>query len=119
MAANSTLSSECWAKSNSSKLSLLPAIMKKIQSKMKALEWSQLLTSIFRRSRAVNSVVGGGVGPKFKLIQALMVGLVTCKNYEDQSKNELIRVLKLFLPLCLWDFFSHSRTCNSVDPGTI
>ena len=32
-----------------------------------------------------NSVVGGGVGPKFKLAQAFMVVLVTCKNDEDQS----------------------------------
>ena len=33
------------------------------------------------------------MGPKFKLIQAFMVFLVTCKNDEDQSKNELTRVL--------------------------
>ena len=56
---------------------------------MKALEWSKLWSSIFRWSRADNYVAGGGVGPKFKLIQAFTVVLVTCKNDEDQSKNVL------------------------------
>ena len=37
---------------------------------------------------------------KFKLIQAFMVVLVTCKNVEDSSKNEGIRVVTTFLPLC-------------------
>ena len=57
------------------------------------------LTSIFRCSKAANSVVGGGLGPEFKLIQAFMIVLVTFKNDEDQSKNELTRVLTEFLPL--------------------
>ena len=38
-------------------------------------------------------------GKKFKLIQAFMVTLVTCKNEEDQIKNEGARVLTTFLPL--------------------
>ena len=42
-------------------LSLLPAKIKKIRSKMKALECSQHYTLIFRRSRADNSRVGGGI----------------------------------------------------------
>ena len=62
--------------SNSSKLlwqGSLPARMKKIHPKMTALEWSH--------------------------IQAFMVGLVTCKNEEDPSKNDCTRVVTIFLPL--------------------
>ena len=50
--------------SNSSEMlwmSSLPASMKKIRSKMKALEWSQHYTAIFRRARADNSGVGVGI----------------------------------------------------------
>ena len=55
---------------------------------------------------ADNYVVSGGMGVKFKLIQAFMVVLVTCKNDEDQSKNELTRELTTFLPIIsLWEFF--------------
>ena len=61
-------------------MSLLPASMKKIRSKMKALEWSQ---QVFRRARADNSGVGVGIWPKFDLIQAFMHVLVTCKNEDD------------------------------------
>ena len=62
----------------------LPASIKKIRSKMKALEWSQHYTAIFfRRARADNSGVGVGIWPKFKLIQAFMHVLVTCKNEDD------------------------------------
>ena len=72
--------------SNSSEIlwmSLLPASMKKIRSKMKALEWSRHYRAIFRRARADNSGVGVSIWPKFKLIQALMHVLVTCKNEDD------------------------------------
>ena len=34
-----------------------------------------------------------------KLIQAFMVGLVTCKNEEDPSKNDCTRLVTIFLPL--------------------
>ena len=51
----------------------------------------------FRRSRAANSEVSGGILPKFKLIQALIVVLVTCKNEEDPIKNEGTRVLTSLL----------------------
>ena len=37
--------------------------------------------------------------PKFKPIQAFIVGLVICKNEEDPSKNEGTRVVTTFLPL--------------------
>ena len=62
--------------SNSSEMlwmSLLPASMKKIRSKMKALEWTQHYTA----------GVGVGIWPKFELIQAFMHVLVTCKNEDD------------------------------------
>ena len=80
-------------------MSSLPASMKKIRSKMKALEWSQHYTSIFQMTRADNSGVGGGIWPKFELIQAFMHVLVTCKNEDDRFKNEGARVFTRFLPL--------------------
>ena len=58
---------------------------------MKALEWSQHNTLIFRRSMAANFVVGNGIWPKFKLMQAFIVVLVTCKN--DPSNNEGTRMV--------------------------
>ena len=60
--------------SNSSKLlwlSVLPARMKKIQSKMKTLEWSQqsyIIRQFLRYSRAANSLIGDGILTEFKLI---------------------------------------------------
>ena len=65
--------------SNSSKLlwlSLLPARMKKILSKMKALEWSNqcyIINQFLRCSRADNSFIGDGILTKFKLIAAFIV----------------------------------------------
>ena len=59
-------------------------------------EGARVLTSSyidFRRSRAANSAVSGVIPPKFKLIQALMIVLFTCKNEEDPIKNEGTRVL--------------------------
>ena len=73
--------------SNSSKilwLTSLPAKMKKIRSKMKALECSQhYIHQFFRRARADKSEAGGGIWPKFELIQAFVHVLVTCKNEDD------------------------------------
>ena len=80
-------------------MSSLLASMKKIRSKMKALEWSQDYTSIFQTRKTDNSGVGGGICPKFELIQAFMHVLVTCKNEDDQIKNEGSRVFTRFLPL--------------------
>ena len=60
--------------SNSSKplwLSLLPARMNKIQSKMKALEWSQqfyIIHQFLRCTGAANSLIIDGILTKFKLI---------------------------------------------------
>ena len=80
-------------------LSFLPEKMKKIRSKIEPLECSQHYTSIFRRARADNSVVGGGILPKFELNQAFMHVLVTCKNEDDLFKNEGARVFTRFLLL--------------------
>ena len=68
--------------------------------KMKALKCSQHNILIFlRRSRATNSVVGGGILQKFKLIQGFMHDLVTCKNKEDPMKNEGAGVFTTFISL--------------------
>ena len=88
--------------SNSSKtlwLSLIPAKMKKNRSKMKALECSQHQHQFFRRARADNPGVGGGIWPKFELIQAFIHVLVSRKNEDDRIKNEEARVFTRFLPL--------------------
>ena len=41
----------------------------------------------FRRSRAANSVVGGPIWPKFKLIQDIMHVLITCKFEKDRINS--------------------------------
>ena len=41
----------------------------------------------FRRLRAANSVVLGRTWPNFKLIQALMYVIITCKYEKDPIKN--------------------------------
>ena len=51
--------------------------------------------SIFRSSRAANSVVHGQIWPNFELIQAFMHVLIACKYEKDQMKNSIIS---------LWDF---------------
>ena len=43
--------------------------------------------------------VGGGIWPKFELIQALTHVLLTYKNEDDGIKNEEARVFTRFLPL--------------------
>ena len=55
---------------------------------MKAIECSHY-TSIFQTRKGR---VGGGIWPKFELIQAFMHVLVTCKSEDDQFKNEHARV---------------------------
>ena len=47
---------------------------------------TRLYVVFFRRSRAANSEVSGGILPKFELIQAFIVVLVTCQNEEDPKK---------------------------------
>ena len=50
-------------------------------------------------ARADNSGVGGGILPKFQLIQAFIHVLLTCKNADDQIKDEGARVFTRFLQL--------------------
>ena len=58
----------------------------------KILGENSILTSIKGRNSVANL-------QKFELIQAFMHVLVTCKNEEDQIKNEGARVFTRFLPL--------------------
>ena len=46
----------------------------------------------FRRSRAAYSEVIGRILPRFELIQAFIVVLVTCKNKEYPIENEGARI---------------------------
>ena len=89
--------------SNLLRLSLSPARMKKIQSKMKGLEWSQqcyIIHQFLRCSSAANSLIGDGILTKFKLMQAFIaVLLYICKNEYDLFKIESTRVVTTFLPL--------------------
>ena len=66
----------------------LPASMKKIRSKMKALE-----------SRAANSAVLGSIWPNFELVRDVMDVLINCKYEEDPIKTEGARVVTTFSPL--------------------
>ena len=80
-------------------MSSLPARMKKIKLKMKALECSQDFShyksmGIFPDcSRAANSPVLGPIWPNFKLIRDVIDVLITCKYEEDPIKNEGARVV--------------------------
>ena len=74
----------------------------------------------FRRARAANSEVSGGILPKFELMQAFIVVLVTCKNEEDPIKKEGARVLTRFSPLYVYgNFFRRSMAANSAVLGPI
>ena len=75
--------------------------------KMKALEWSQHYSLIFsdtREQRTLKSVMESC--RKSNSSKLFMVGLVTCKNKEDPSKNEGTRVVQNIFPIIsLWGFF--------------
>ena len=60
---------------------------------------------IFRCSMAANSVAGGWVWRKIKLIQTFMKALVTCKNEEDPFKNEGASVVTTDLSLLVYADF--------------
>ena len=66
-------------------------------------EGARVLTTFvhqfFRHARVDNSGVGGGIWPKFKLMQAFTHVLVTCKNEDDRIKNEGTIVFTRFLQL--------------------
>ena len=80
-----------------------------IQSKVRALEWSQHYPSVLRYSSGANSIVGDGILTKFKLIQALIVVLLVCKNKEDPFKIESTRVVTTFLPLSAYKDFPDTQ----------
>ena len=44
-------------------------------------------TSIFRHTRGATSVVRGQIWPNFKLIEALMYVIITCKYEKDPIKH--------------------------------
>ena len=60
--------------------------------------------NFFRRSRAANSTVLGGIWLKFELVRDIVDILVTCKYEEDQIKNEGASVLTR-----LYDVFSDAQ----------
>ena len=53
----------------------------------------------FRRLRAANSVVRGQIWQNFKLIQALMYVIITCKYEKDPIKNNREKVATPFFKL--------------------
>ena len=101
-------------------MSFLPARMKKIQFKIKALECSQDLShyksmGIFPDAQGQLTVVPGRIWSKFELVPDFMVVLITCKNEEDPSKNEGARV---FTTLCI-NYFADTPEDNSRVGGSI
>ena len=94
--------------SNSSEilwLSWLPASLKMIWSKVKALSSRQhflhhtVYGKNFCRSRASNSKVNGLIWPKIELVWDFMDVLVICKYEEDPIKNEVAIDQTTFSPL--------------------
>ena len=82
-------------------MSSIPARMKKIESKIKAIVATtflplQVYGDFSRPSRAANSAVRNRIWLKFELIRDVMVVLVTCKNEEDRNKTEGARVATNF-----------------------
>ena len=60
-------------------------------------EGARVLTRyVFSDAQGQLTKVSGGILPKFELLQAFIVVLVTCKNEEDPIKNEGARVLTRF-----------------------
>ena len=58
-----------------------------------------IIHQFFWRSEAACTEVSNWILPKFKLIQALIVVLIVCKNEEDPFKIESTRGVTIFLPL--------------------
>ena len=74
-------------------------------------EGTRVVTTLYiiqlylRRSMAANSVAGGWVWPKIKLIHFFGSVLVTCKNEEDPFLNEGARVVTTDLSLYVYAVF--------------
>ena len=77
-------------------MSSLPASMKKIRSKMKALEWTQ---HFLHYNCMVAMETSGRIWPNFELIQALIHVLITCKYEKNPIKNSGENVMTSFSPL--------------------
>ena len=93
-------------------MSSLPASLKRIGSIATEKKWWR---RFFRRSRAANSIVSGGIWPKFKLIQASTHVLITCKYEKDPIKNSWENVMTQFSPLSVYgNIFRRSRAANSI-----
>ena len=74
-------------------MSSLPASMKKIRSKMKALEWTQHFPHYISM---VAMETSGPIWPNFELIQALIHVLITCKYEKNLIKNSGENVMTSF-----------------------
>ena len=102
-AANSAVLSQIWLKFELVRDIIDDLVTCKYEEDPIKNEGARVLTRLydvfFRRSRAANSKVSGGIQPKCELIQAFIVVLVTCRNEEDPIKNEGARVLTRFSPL--------------------
>ena len=77
-------------------MSSIPARMKKIQLKMKALDCSQDFSHY--KSMGIFPDAQGQLTPQ-SLVRDIMDVLVTCKYEEDPIKNEGARVDTTFFPL--------------------
>ena len=68
---------------------------------MKALEWSQHYSLIFKmlKGSLLQNKICDGILTKFKLIQAFIVVLIVCKDEEDPFKIESTGMVAIFLPL--------------------
>ena len=89
--------------SNSSEILWLSLITCKYEQDSIKYEGGRVLTRSYidfsDAQGAGYSAALGRIKMKFKLIQAFMIVLVTCKNEEDPIKNEGDRLLTTFLPL--------------------
>ena len=77
-------------------MSLLPASMLKIRTKMKALEWTQHFPHY---NSMVAMETSGPFWPNFELIQVLIHVLITCKYEKNPIKNSGENPMTLFSPL--------------------
>ena len=67
---------------------------------------------------SVTMEISGWIWPNFKLIQALMYVIITCKYEKDLIKNSPGKVETSFFPLYAYgDFFRHSRVADSAASG--
>ena len=89
----------------------LPASMKKIRSKTKALNCWQHFPHY---NPMVAMETSGRIWPNFELNQALIHVLITCKYEKDPIKNDIV-----FPIISLWDFFIRSRAAFSAVLGPI